>query len=188
MSTSKNNNKFLIFAAAVSSLGGMIYGYDLVGIAGAILFIKKEFDLSPWMQELVMSSTLFGAMIGAGFGGRLADRLGRRRVLMVSALISFFGVLGTVLSPDILWLIISRIVVGAAFGLASFAVPLYISEISSPKKPWDAGFHICCSHSFRCADLLRRGLSLLSLRAVASYVCCWTYSCFFIVYRYVFPP
>jgi len=134
MSTSKNNNKFLLFAAAVSSLGGMIYGYDLVGIAGAILFIKKEFGLSPWMQELVMSSTLFGAMIGAGFGGRLADRLGRRRVLIVSALISFFGVLGTALSPDILWLLISRIVVGVAFGLTSFAVPLYISEISSPKN------------------------------------------------------
>lgn len=134
MSTSKNYNKFLLFIAAVSSLGGMIYGYDLVGIAGAILFIKIEFGLSPWMQELVMSSTLFGAMIGAGASGRLADRLGRRMILIVCAVISFFGVLGTVLSPDALWLIVARIVVGAAFGMASFAVPLYISEISSPKN------------------------------------------------------
>jgi sugar porter (SP) family MFS transporter len=134
MPTSTNSNKFLLFAAAVSSLGGMIYGYDLAGIAGAILFIRKEFGLSPWMQELVMSSTLFGAMIGAGFGGRLADSLGRRRVLIVCAVISFFGVLGTVLSPGTLWLVAARIVVGVAFGMASFAVPLYISEISSPKN------------------------------------------------------
>jgi len=134
MKISVTGNKFLLFAAAVSSLGGMIYGYDLAGIAGAILFIKKEFSLSPWMQELVMSYALFGAMIGAGFGGRLADRLGRRRILMLSAVISFFGVLGTALSPDTLWLIVARIVVGVAFGFASFAVPLYISEISSPKN------------------------------------------------------
>lgn len=134
MSNSNKNNQFLIFAAAVSSMGGMIYGYDLAGIAGAILFIKKEFALSAWMQELVLSSVLFGAMIGAGAGGKLADRLGRRRVLMLSAVISFFGVLGTVLSPDALWLIAARIVVGVAFGVTSFAVPLYISEISTPKS------------------------------------------------------
>lgn len=134
MSTSTKSSSFLIFAAAVSSMGGMIYGYDLAGIAGAILFIKKEFALSAWMQELVLSSVLFGAMIGAGAGGKLADRLGRRRVLMLSAVISFFGVLGTVLSPDALWLIAARIVVGVAFGVTSFAVPLYISEISTPKS------------------------------------------------------
>lgn len=134
MSSPTGINRILIFAAAVSSLGGMIYGYDLAGVAGAILFIKKEFGLTTWMQELVLSSTLFGAMIGAALGGRLADRLGRRRVLMLSGVISFIGVLGTVITPDTFWLIISRVVVGAAFGMASFAVPLYISEISSPKS------------------------------------------------------
>ncbi len=129
-----NSNHFVLFAACISSLGGMIYGYDLAGIAGAILFIKKEFDLSPWMQELLMGSTLFGAMIGAGFGGGLADRLGRQRILIVSALVSLVGALGTAVTPDIFWLIIARIVVGVAFGVLSFTVPLYISEISSPKN------------------------------------------------------
>lgn len=129
-----NSSRFVLFAACIASLGGLIYGYDLAGIAGAILFIKKEFGLSPWMQELVMSSTLFGAMVGAGFGGRLADSLGRRRILIIGALVSLIGVLGTALTPDVFWLIIARIVVGVAFGLTSLAVPLYISEISSPKK------------------------------------------------------
>jgi len=126
------SNLFLYMAVSISSLGGLIYGYDLAGIAGAILFIKKEFNLSPWTQELIMSSTLFGAMIGAGFGGRFTDRLGRRKILIISAVISLFGVLGTVLANGVLSLIIARIVVGAAFGLLSFTVPLYISEISSP--------------------------------------------------------
>jgi len=123
---------FLYIAVSISSLGGLIYGYDLAGIAGAILFIKKEFSLSPVSQELVLSSVLFGAMIGAGLGGRFTDRLGRRQILIISAVISFLGVLSTVLAKDVLWLVIARMVVGAAFGLLSFAVPLYISEISSP--------------------------------------------------------
>ena len=123
---------FLYVAVSISSLGGLIYGYDLAGIAGAILFIKKEFSLSPFSQELVLSSVLFGAMIGAALGGKLTDRLGRRKILIICAVISFIGVLGTVMAHSILLLIIARIVVGAAFGVLSFAVPLYISEISSP--------------------------------------------------------
>ncbi|GJM15658.1 MAG: MFS transporter [Thermodesulfobacteriota bacterium] len=123
---------FLYVAVSIASLGGLIYGYDLAGIAGAILFIKKEFSLSPFSQELVLSSVLFGAMIGAALGGRLTDTLGRRKILIVCAVVSFIGVLGTVLAHSILLLIIARIVVGAAFGVLSFAVPLYISEISSP--------------------------------------------------------
>ncbi len=128
----RGTTMFLYIAVSISSLGGMIYGYDLAGIAGAILFIKKEFNLSSWTQELVLSSVLFGAMIGAGFGGRLTDRLGRRKILIISAVISLLGVLGTVLAEGVLSLIIARIVVGIAFGILSFAVPLYISEISAP--------------------------------------------------------
>ncbi|MEM7009316.1 MAG: MFS transporter, partial [Thermodesulfobacteriota bacterium] len=119
---------FLYIAVSIASLGGLIYGYDLAGIAGAILFIKKEFSLSPFSQELILSSVLFGAMIGAALGGKLTDKLGRRKILIISAVISFVGVLGTVLANGILMLIIARIVVGAAFGILSFAVPLYISE------------------------------------------------------------
>ncbi len=123
---------FLYIAVSIASLGGLIYGYDLAGIAGAILFIKKEFHLSDFSQELVLSSVLFGAMVGAALGGRLSDSLGRRKILIVCAVVSFIGVLGTVLAEGILMLIIARIVVGAAFGVLSFAVPLYISEISFP--------------------------------------------------------
>ena len=122
---------FLYIAVSIASLGGLIYGYDLAGIAGAILFIKKEFSLSPFSQELVLSSVLFGAMVGAALGGSLTDKHGRRKVLIICAVTSFIGVLGTVLANGILMLIIARVVVGAAFGVLSFAVPLYISEISA---------------------------------------------------------
>ena len=123
---------FLYVAVSIASLGGLIYGYDLAGIAGAILFIKKEFLLTPFSQELVLSSVLFGAMVGAALGGKLCDQLGRRKILIVCAVISFVGVLGTVLANGVLMLILARIVVGAAFGVLSFAVPLYISEMSAP--------------------------------------------------------
>ncbi|MEO8052961.1 MAG: MFS transporter [Acidobacteriota bacterium] len=68
---------YVYLAAAISALGGMLFGYDIGVISGAILFIKKEFSLSPGMEEVVVSSVLLGSLGGAVGGGILAGRLGR---------------------------------------------------------------------------------------------------------------
>ena len=123
--------RFTYLAAAISALGGMLFGYDIGVISGAILFIKRDFSLSPGMEEVVVSSVLLGSLIGAAVGGRLADRLGRRNVLMITAGVFASGAIGSALAPGTAWLIAGRVVAGAAVGVASFVAPLYISEIAA---------------------------------------------------------
>jgi sugar porter (SP) family MFS transporter len=117
-------------AAAISALGGMLFGYDIGVISGAILFIKKQFSLSSSMEEIVISSVLLGSLMGAAAGGVLADRLGRRRLSIVTAIVFCLGAAGAALAPDTASLIIARVVAGVAIGVASFVSPLYISEIA----------------------------------------------------------
>jgi sugar porter (SP) family MFS transporter len=117
-------------AAAISALGGMLFGYDIGVISGAILFIKKQFTLSSGMEEIVVSSVLLGSLIGAGLGGALADRVGRRRLSIATAIVFCLGAAGAALAPDTAWLITARVLAGIAIGVASFVSPLYISEIA----------------------------------------------------------
>ena len=125
-----DGTQFVYLAAAVSALGGMLFGYDIGVISGAILFIKNDFSLSPGLEEIVVSSVLLGSLGGALVGGSLADRLGRRRLLIATAIVFGLGAVGAALAPDTAWLITARVVAGAAIGVASFVAPLYISEIA----------------------------------------------------------
>lgn len=122
--------RFVYIAAGIAALGGFLFGYDLAVISGAILFIKQQFSLSPTMQEVVVSAVVLGAMIGAAAGGTLADRYGRRSVLILTAAIFALGAIWTALAPTVTWLIGSRVVVGIAVGMVSVTATLYISEVS----------------------------------------------------------
>ena len=122
--------RFVYLATAVAALGGMLFGYDVGVISGAILFVKKDFSLSPGVEEIVVSSVLLGSLIGAIAGGMLADRWGRRRLLIITAIVFGMAAIGAAVSPDTGSLIAARIVAGAAIGVASFVAPLYISEIA----------------------------------------------------------
>jgi SP family galactose:H+ symporter-like MFS transporter len=124
------SNSFVYIAAAISALGGMLFGYDTGVISGAILFIQRDFALSPTVIEIIVSSVVLGAVFGAVAGGTLTDRFGRRIVLIVTAGLFALGAVGTALAPTVFWLVIGRLIVGMAIGVASFTAPLYISEIS----------------------------------------------------------
>ena len=128
--TADRPSKFVYVAAAISALGGMLFGYDTGVISGAILFIRKDFLLSPTQVEIVVSCVLVGALLGAIAGGVLADQFGRRRVIIVTAILFAAGAIETALAPSLTLLIAGRIIVGAAIGVASFATPLYISEVA----------------------------------------------------------
>ena len=128
--TVTNGKHFVYLATAISALGGMLFGYDIGVISGAILFIKKSFSLSAGMEEIVVSSVLLGSLAGAVAGGILADRLGRRKLLIITAIVFGLGAVGAALAPDTVWLITARVIAGIAIGVASFVAPLYISEIA----------------------------------------------------------
>jgi SP family galactose:H+ symporter-like MFS transporter len=124
---------FVRIAVITASLGGMLFGYDTGVISGALLFIREAFNLSPTMQEFVVSAVLIGAVIGAIVGGILADRFGRRRMIILAGIIFTFSAIGTALAPNVSTLVAGRIIVGIAIGIASFISPMYMSEIS-PKR------------------------------------------------------
>jgi sugar porter (SP) family MFS transporter len=124
---------FIHVAALFAALGGLLFGYDTGVISGALIFIKRDFGLTTAAEEIVVSGVLFGATIGAIIGGRMADRFGRRRVLLVTAAIFGVGALASAVAPSPTVLILSRIVLGVAIGLSSTTVPVYLSEVSPPK-------------------------------------------------------
>jgi MFS family permease len=121
---------YVYLVAAIAAVGGLLFGYDTSVISGALLFIWRDFRLTSFQQEEVVSGVLLGVTIDAIFGGRPAARFGRRRLLLVTGMIFAAGALLTAFSPTVAWLIVGRIVVGFAIGLASFTVPLYISEVA----------------------------------------------------------
>ena len=127
-----NREGFVYLIAVVAAICGFLFGYDTGVISGALLFIKKDFSLSPWMQSVVTSAVLAGAALGAGFSGRLADRFGRRRMVIAVAVLFFVSSLLTGLAPAVSWLAVGRFFVGLAIGVCSYTAPLYISEISPP--------------------------------------------------------
>ncbi len=112
------------------ALGGLLFGYDTGIIAGAILFIRQDLDLTPLDQGLVVSSLLLGALVGAAGSGWLSDRLGRRRLLLAAGAVFAAGALGAALSPTAVVLMGFRLVLGLAVGVASVMVPLYLAEMA----------------------------------------------------------
>ncbi len=131
--THLRGTRFVHIAALFAALGGLLFGYDTGVISGALIFIKRDFGLTTAAEEIVVSGVLLGATIGAIIGGRMADRFGRRRVLMVTAAIFGVGALASAVAPSPAILIISRIVLGVAIGLSSTTVPVYLSEVSPPQ-------------------------------------------------------
>jgi SP family galactose:H+ symporter-like MFS transporter len=125
--------RFVRIAVGIAALGGLLFGYDTGVISGAILFIKKEFSLSTTLQETVVSAVLIGAVIGAVIGGALADRFGRRKIIILAGVIFSLSAVGTASAPTVTALVFGRIIVGIAIGLASFTAPMYISEVSPAK-------------------------------------------------------
>lgn len=123
-------NYLIYLIAAIVAMGGLLFGYDTGVISGALLFIKEEWTLTPICQGWLVSSVLVGAVLGSAFSGKVTDYYGRKNIIIITALIFFFGSIGTALAPSLEWLVFGRIIIGVAIGIASFAVPLYIAEIS----------------------------------------------------------
>lgn len=123
----KTNKALIYFFGA---LGGMLYGYDTGVISGALLFIKNDIPLSDFLQGVVVSSLLVGAIIGAGFSGTLSDKIGRRKVVQMIAIIFAAGAVGAALSVNAGMLILFRIVIGLAVGGSTALVPVYLSEMA----------------------------------------------------------
>nr|WP_319265098.1 sugar porter family MFS transporter [uncultured Draconibacterium sp.] len=123
-------NIFVIFIAAIASTGGLLFGFDTGVISGAIPFLEQDFSLTEGQIENITAFGLIGAVGGAIFGGRISDLVGRKKVIIVSAIVFATGAFWSGAAPNFIQLLLARLYLGVAIGVSSFAVPLYIAEIS----------------------------------------------------------
>lgn len=124
--------KLMYVIAAIAALAGLLFGFDTGIISGALLFIQKDFVVSTGMQELIVSSVLFGAMISSLLSGRLTDHLGRRRVLLIVSALFIIGTLLASFAASLHGIMFGRLIIGFAIGIGSYTAPLYIAEVSAP--------------------------------------------------------
>jgi SP family arabinose:H+ symporter-like MFS transporter len=121
---------YLIFICLTSALGGLVWGFDAIVISGTINAVKTQFVLSSAMEGFFVSSGLLGAVIGSGAAGWLSDRFGRKRNLIVAAVLLWISALGSSFAPNVELLILARWLGGLGVGVSAMVCPLYISEIS----------------------------------------------------------
>lgn len=127
------NKALVIVIAAIASTGGLLFGFDTGVISGALPFLKQSFNLTSNQEEWVTTAALIGAVLGALSSGRLTDIFGRKKVILITAVIFAVGSILTGAASNPGFLAGARILLGVAIGVSSFTVPLYIAEISPTK-------------------------------------------------------
>ncbi|WP_266172056.1 sugar porter family MFS transporter [Dyella subtropica] len=119
-----------VFTCVLAALAGLMFGLDIGVISGASQFIQKEFQISDHMIEWIVSSMMLGAAIGALGASWMSAALGRKRSLILGAVLFVAGSLlcGGAWSPEAL--IAARLILGLAIGIATFTAPLYLAEVA----------------------------------------------------------
>ena len=127
----KNYNRaYIIRISFISALGGYLFGFDFAVISGALPFLQPQFGLDAYWEGFATGSLALGAIIGCLFAGKLSDKFGRKRGLLVAAALFFISSLCMALSPNKSIFISSRFIAGIGVGMASMLSPMYIAEIA----------------------------------------------------------
>ncbi len=121
---------YVFLVTVVAALGGLLFGYDTGVINGAIGPLKVYFNLDEVHEGWAMGCALLGCALGAAGAGAISDRFGRKKVLILSAILFFASALGTALPTTLTMFILFRLLAGLAIGAASISSPLYIAEIT----------------------------------------------------------
>jgi MFS transporter, SP family, major inositol transporter len=124
------HRKRLGVVALIATFGGLLFGYDTSVINGAINPMVQELHLTTLTEGWVTSSLLFGAAVGAITGGRLSDAWGRRKSIMLMAVLFFVGAVVCVIAPTFGVMVVGRAILGLAVGAASTIVPVFLAELA----------------------------------------------------------
>ncbi|MDB5128689.1 sugar porter family MFS transporter [Mucilaginibacter sp.] len=121
---------YTILISIVAALGGLLFGFDTAVIAGTIHDIKQVFHLNDAALGLVVAAASIGCIPGALFAGRLADSFGRKKLMIVTALLYIIAAVGSGIAGSYVQLVAYRLIGGLAIGMASTLAPIYISEVA----------------------------------------------------------
>ena len=124
------NSAYIIRISFISALGGYLFGFDFAVISGALPFLQQQFGLDAYWEGFATGSLALGAIIGCLIAGNIADKLGRKKGLLVAAALFFISALCMAFSVNKDVFIASRLLAGIGVGMASMLSPMYIAEIA----------------------------------------------------------
>lgn len=126
----KHSVVFAVYVSSIAALGGLLFGYDTAVISGTVEFLQKRFVLSDLTLGWTVSSALVGCVFGAWLAGGIGDRIGRKRSLLICAVLFFVSAVWSGIATSAGELVVARIVGGIGVGMASMMTPVYIAEVS----------------------------------------------------------
>lgn len=130
----KTTKHYISLITLIAALGGFLFGFDMAVVSGIIEPIKQQYGLSASQEGLFVSCALLGCIAGVAFSGYLSDKVGRKKVLFIAAVLFLVSAIGFSLAQAYPILIFFRVLAGVAVGVASNISPLYISEVAPSKK------------------------------------------------------
>lgn len=119
-----------VFIAIVAALGGILFGYDTAVISGTTEVVKLQFGLTTGGEGWYVGCALIGSIIGVLIAGMMSDFLGRKKTMLISALLFSISAIGCAVCPDFTQLVFFRMIGGFGIGIVSIVSPVYISEVS----------------------------------------------------------
>lgn len=125
-----NNLLYVVFLAVVAAIGGFLFGYDTAVVSGTVSAVSKQFNLDAMQQGWYVGCALLGSIIGVASAGWLSDRFGRKKIMILSALLFSVSAFGCALSMSFSVLVVYRILGGIGIGIVSIVSPIYISEVA----------------------------------------------------------
>ena len=120
----------VLFLSLVAALGGILFGYDTAVISGTTEIVKMQFGLTTGGEGWYVGCALIGSIVGVLIAGMLSDFLGRKKTMLISALLFSISAIGCAVCADFTQLVIYRMIGGFGIGIVSIVSPIYISEVS----------------------------------------------------------
>ena len=127
------NKSYTIFISLIVAMGGFLLGFDSAVISGAISGIRVYFEMTDWQLGFSVGCVIFGAMAGNILAGPLSDKYGRKKLLIITAMLFTISALWSASATTYTTFVIARIIGGVGIGGAILIAPIYIAEIAPPK-------------------------------------------------------
>ena len=130
----KINMAYVVFLSVVAAIGGILFGYDTAVISGTTEIVKAQFGLSTGMEGWYVGCALIGSIAGVLVAGMLSDFLGRKKTMLIAAVMFSISAIGCALCKGFTDLVVYRMIGGFGIGVVSIVSPIYISEVAVAEK------------------------------------------------------